>query len=180
MFDGWENFYLMVGSSAAALIGLMFVVVTLTAGRDRAEVERGKRLYTSPIVWNLAVVLVLSGAAIAPNMSAKPFAAVSGGIALLGFVLGMRSAVGIRRRPGAPDSAGFDMFWYGVAPAVVYVGLGACAVAILRGETWGTSAAAADLMLLLLVCIHCEWDLVTFLAPIAGPQADAPNQQQRP
>ena len=39
----------MIGSSAAALIGLMFVVVTLTAGRRRDETERGKHLYTSPI-----------------------------------------------------------------------------------------------------------------------------------
>ena len=53
MFHGWENYYLLIGSAAAALIGLMFVVVTLTAGRDRDEVERGKQLYTSPIVWHL-------------------------------------------------------------------------------------------------------------------------------
>ena len=56
MFEGWENFYLIVGPSAAALIGLMFVVVTLTAGRERDQTERGKHLYTSPIVWHLAVV----------------------------------------------------------------------------------------------------------------------------
>ncbi|MFZ1072124.1 MAG: hypothetical protein WAO21_01690 [Verrucomicrobiia bacterium] len=27
--DGWENFYVIVGSSAGALIGLQFVVITL-------------------------------------------------------------------------------------------------------------------------------------------------------
>ncbi|MER3445884.1 MAG: hypothetical protein C4291_03175 [Candidatus Dadabacteria bacterium] len=31
--DGWENFYVIVGSSAGALIGLQFVVVTLIADR---------------------------------------------------------------------------------------------------------------------------------------------------
>jgi hypothetical protein len=30
---GWENFYVIVGSSAGALIGLQFVVVTLIANR---------------------------------------------------------------------------------------------------------------------------------------------------
>jgi formate/nitrite transporter FocA (FNT family) len=59
MPDGWENYYLLIGSAAGALIGLMFVVVTLTAGRDRDQSERGKHLYTSPIVWHLAVVLLL-------------------------------------------------------------------------------------------------------------------------
>ena len=58
--------------------------------------------------------------------------------------------------------------WYGIAPALVYFGLAGAAVAILCGRQWGTTAVAADLMILLLVSIHAEWDLVTFLAPGAG------------
>ena len=88
----------MVGSSAGALIGLMFVVVTLTAGRDRAEVERGKHLYTSPIVWHLGVILTLSGAAAVPGMSPRMFGVASGGLAVLGLGWGVRSTVGIARR----------------------------------------------------------------------------------
>jgi hypothetical protein len=168
MFEGWENYYLMIGSSAGALIGLMFVVVTLTAGRDRAEVERGKHLYTSPIVWHLAVILTLSGAAAVPNMPVRAFGIGAGALGLLGVVIGVRSAAGIAKRPGAPEAAGFDVFWYGIAPAIVYVGLAGSAFGILRGWKWGTMALAADLMALLLVSIHAEWDLVTYLAPIAG------------
>lgn len=77
MFEGWDNYYLSLGPSAAALVGLMFVVVTPTAGRDRKDVERGKHFYTSPIVWHLGVVLVLSGAASAPTMTPKFYGAVT-------------------------------------------------------------------------------------------------------
>ena len=66
------------------------------------------------------------------------------------------------------DAAGFDIVWYGIAPAIVYVGLGIAALGLLWGRPWGTSAIAAGLMALLLVSIHAEWDLVTYLAPIAG------------
>lgn len=168
MFEGWSEYFFMIGSSAAALIGLMFVVVTLTAGRGRAETERGKHLYTSPIVWHLGVVLALSGMAIAPGVPPRLFGAVSGGLALLGFAIGVRSAVGIARHPGASDAAGFDLFWYGVAPAMVYAVLGAGALGLLAGSAWAPDAVAAALMLLLVVSIHAEWDLVTYLAPIAG------------
>ena len=34
--DGWENFYVIVGSSAGALIGLQFVVLALIPGKVRA------------------------------------------------------------------------------------------------------------------------------------------------
>jgi hypothetical protein len=173
MFEGWENYYLMIGPSAAALIGLMFVVVTLTAGRERDQLDRGKRLYTSPIVWHLAVVLVLSGAASAPTVSPRLFGIATAGFALLGMALGIRSAVGIHQAQySGPDSL-FDTWWYGIIPGLVYVGLGAAAVAVLDGASWSASAVAAALMALLLVSIHAEWDLVTFLAPLAPPSGES-------
>ena len=167
MFEGWENYYLMVGPSAAALIGLMFIVITLTAGRERDELERGKHFYTSPIVWHLGVVLVLSGAASAPSITPRLFGVASGGFALLGIGLGVRSTLGIARAQLVPDDNLFDMCWYGIAPALAYFGLGVAAVAVLIGAGWATSAVAAALMALLLISIHAEWDLVTFLAPLA-------------
>jgi hypothetical protein len=167
MFEAWHDYYFMIGSCAAALIGLMFVVMTLTAGRDRSQADQGKHLYSSPIVWHLAVILALSGAALAPNMTARIFAVGAGGLGLLGFAMGVRSAVGIAHWAGAPNWK-FDSFWYGVAPAVGYVGLSAAAVALLRNCEWAMTATAAALMILLLISIHAEWDLVTFLAPAAG------------
>jgi hypothetical protein len=177
MFESWGEYFFMIGSSAAALIGLMFVVVTLTAGRDREEVERGKHLYTSPIVWHLAVVLVLSGAAIAPTVPSELYGYACGGLALIGIAMGIRSAFGIARRPGSPDAAGFDTFWYGVAPAIVYVGLAGAALAVLGGARWASTAVAGDLMALLLVSIHAEWDLVTYLAPRATPASTQETQR---
>ena len=181
MPDGWENYYLLIGSAAGALIGLMFVVVTLTAGRGRDQSERGKHLYTSPIVWHLAVVLLLSGAATAPTMSPRLFGAVSGGLALLGLGMGIRTVIGIARAPlsGAENNA-FDIAWYGVAPALAYAGLGVAAAMIVAGSAWGASAIAAALMALLLVSIHGEWDLVTFLAPLAAPADASAADDARP
>ena len=41
MFQGWDNYFFMLGSAGAGLIGLLFVVVTLTAGIDRSRAQRG-------------------------------------------------------------------------------------------------------------------------------------------
>ena len=45
--NGWENFYVIVGSSAGALIGLQFVVMTLVAGLpiSRADAHVGDEQY---------------------------------------------------------------------------------------------------------------------------------------
>ena len=168
MFTDWHEYFFMIGSSAAALIGLMFVVVTLTAGLDRRETERGKRLYTSPVVAHLGVVLLLSGAAIAPTMTPTWFGVASGGLALIGLGVCIRNGVAIAKvRMSGEDNSSFDMWWYGFVPAAVYAVLALAAVVVLSGSVWGASAIAAALMALLLVSIHAEWDLVTFLAPQA-------------
>lgn len=45
-FSGWANFYVIVGSSAGALIGLQFVVMTLIANMPLAgkDMEAGEVL----------------------------------------------------------------------------------------------------------------------------------------
>jgi len=173
MFEGWSDYFFMLGSSAAALIGLMFVVVTLTAGRNRKEVQGGKTLYTSPVVWHLAIVVVVSGATMAPTVGPRFFGVCGAAIAALGIFIGLRSAIGIGTRKFSGADSGFDMWWYGLVPAAVYVGLAAGSVGVFTGQPWAASAVAAALMALLLVSIHAEWDLVTFLAPRAGQTGDS-------
>ena len=63
----WGNFYVIVGSSAGALIGLQFVVITLIANRP---VERGAEqasgAFTTPSVVHFGIVLALSAINSAP------------------------------------------------------------------------------------------------------------------
>ena len=65
--NGWENFYVIVGSSAGALIGLQFVVMTLIAGRSvsRGEAQAGDA-FSTPSVVHFGVVLLLSAIISAP------------------------------------------------------------------------------------------------------------------
>jgi hypothetical protein len=77
----------------------------------------------------------------------------------------------------ATSFSGYDAFWYGIAPALAYLGLGASAVASFGALAWTIAGVAASLMILLLISIHNEWDLVTFLAPSAQPTSSAPSEQ---
>jgi hypothetical protein len=58
---GWENFYVIVGSSADALIGLQFVIITLIADMPiaRADAQAGGA-FTTPSVVHFGVVMLLS------------------------------------------------------------------------------------------------------------------------
>src|SRR4051794_38237260 len=168
MFEGWQDYFLLVGSAAAALIGLLFVVVTLTAGRERSMLELGQRYYMSPIVADLAAILVLSGAAMIPGVRPGALGLFVAAAGLVGLAADTRIAMGIGRLSIPGENIAFDRSWYGIVPAIVSLLLGGAGVAILLRTSWGPLALAAVLMALLLVCIHNAWDLVTYIAPRAG------------
>ena len=56
----WESFYVIVGSSAGALIGLQFVVLTLIAERPHARMAEASAAFSTPSVVHFGVVLLLS------------------------------------------------------------------------------------------------------------------------
>jgi hypothetical protein len=71
--DGWGNFYVIVGPSAGALIGLQFVVMTLIANMPltRGGAQAGDT-FTTPTVVHFGAVLLLSAVGSAPWPALSP------------------------------------------------------------------------------------------------------------
>src|SRR5262245_30236132 len=62
----WESFYVIVGSSGAALIGLQFVVLTLIADSDVVRSKRTIGTFGTPIVTHFGAALLVSATMSAP------------------------------------------------------------------------------------------------------------------
>jgi|SRR5579871_4791016 len=163
MFSDWDNFYLIVGSGGGALIGVMFVVTTLTAGLEESRASRGALIYITPIVFHFAIVLIVSAIAVTPGLSVDAVGVLIAVCALLGLLYAVVTAVRVFtiKIDGAPDWE--DKIFYGIIPATAYFLL-ACAA----GAIWIVPMSAplfigAVMMLLLLIGIRNAWDLATFL-----------------
>jgi hypothetical protein len=173
MFQGWDSFFLLIGGACGALIGLLFVVASLPTGLERQNRMRGASLYMSPTVFHFAVVLVISGVALAPRLSVLETGAVLGLCGAVGAIhLGYVSwAIGSPKTPDPPHWS--DVWCYGVAPLVLYAGLAAAGASTLSRQPWAAEAVAGLAMLLLLIAVRNAWDLVTWLAPAANGAAGA-------
>ncbi len=166
MFDGWTNFFLLVGSAAAVLIGLIFVVISLMQGRSRSSVLAGSRLYMGPIVLGVSFWLALSAAALAPGITPPVFAAIALVIAIWGLVRGLISARGIAALGKSGDPPHWtDVWYYGRLPSAVYLCLGIAGIATWRQIWWAKDWLAAVITSGLLLGIRNEWDLITWIAP---------------
>jgi len=158
----WENFYVIVGSSAGALIGLQFVVLTLIADRPniRAAAQAG-HAFATPTIVHFGAVLLLAGILSAPWQEVAPVAFLWGLLGLTGIVY---AAVVVRRmrRQVTYKPVFEDWLFHVLLPFVAYTTLAATAFAAgshLREALFGIGAAA---LLLLFVGIHNAWDAVTY------------------
>ena len=172
MFHDWGDFFFLIGSAAASLIGLLFVVVTLNRGRERETALKGANTYMTPIVFHFGVVLVLSAAAVAPGLGRTGMGlaeAVCAAIALIYSLIILRRLLAWSKI--APPHW-TDAWFYGVAPLAIYVGLAAAAVMVWIAPAWAPYGLALVLLAHLLLGIRNEWDLVTWLAPGLPPEGD--------
>ena len=167
MFAGWENFYLMIGSAAGALIGLLFVVATLTGGLGADKAETGAKVYLTPTVSHFAVILAVSAITAAPRLNPWVTAGLLIAAGLWGLAYSANVSFMLRRREGPAAPHWTDFWCYGCVPGLIYLAQIAAAAALAMGVFWGQDALAAALLALLLLTIRNAWDLVTAIAPIA-------------
>jgi hypothetical protein len=160
MFRDWDNFYLLVGGAGGALIGIMFVVATLTAGLDPSRVSRD----VTPIVFHFAVVMVVSVITAVPNLPPLAVGTAIAFCAALGFAYTATTTVRLIRldwEEQLPDWS--DKSFYGILPTIAYVGLAAAACAVWFAPEDATYAIGAAVLVLLLIGIRNAWDLATTL-----------------
>ena len=163
MFENWENFYLIVGSGAGALIGLMFVVVTLASGMRPSDTSRAAPIYFTPIVFHFAAVVVVSALAVVPNMQPSATGVALALCAAIGFAYSVATAIRIFRiefdRP--PDLS--DKIFYAFFPAIIYLALACGAVSAWSAPENAAYVVGAAMLVLLLVGIRNAWDLATYI-----------------
>jgi hypothetical protein len=163
MYQGWHDLYLVLGPASAGLIGLLFVVVTLTAGSERQRAMRGAQVYMTPIVFHLGVLVLLAAFALFPNQSALPMGAAT----VICGMLGLTYASYVCRALMSKTMNTFvsDLWCYGFLVAALYVGMIVSGLLIVAGLTPGPYALAVDQIALYLLMVNNAWDLVLYITP---------------
>jgi hypothetical protein len=163
MFIDWENFYLIVGGGAGALIGVMFVVTTLSAGLEQNRASRGARIYITPIVFHFAIVLIISATAVAPGLPLGGVGVVVGLCALLGFAYSLMTTMRIFAIKDVDLPDWEDKIFYGIVPTIIYLSLAGAATAVWFAPMTAALSIAVIMLAILLIGIRNAWDLATFL-----------------
>ncbi len=159
---GWANFYVIIGSSAGALTGLQFVVITLIAEPWVGGGEGDIRAFGTPTVVHFCAALLISAIMTAPWHTLAHTASCVGACGAAGLAYALRVIWHARKAAYSPDAE--DWLWYVALPLVAYAALIAAAVVFWWDATSFLFVIAVAALLFLFVGIHNAWDAVTYIA----------------
>lgn len=170
---GWQNFYVIVGSSAGALIGLQFVVLTLIAQRpiSGADIGQASAAFGTPTVVHFGTTLLLAAILCAPWSGIGAAAATWGFVGVCGLVYA--ALVTRRMRTQSLYKPVFeDWLFHVLLPLAAYATLAVAAYATRFDTSEALFAVAAAALLLLFIGIHNSWDAVTYHIFTRKPRED--------
>jgi hypothetical protein len=159
----WQNFYVIIGSSAAALTGLMFVVITLISGARQRRSGEAVEAFGTPTVVHFCAALLIAAILSAPwqvpwNTGLLLGLCGLGGVTYVVIVL--------RRARHQTDYQPVleDWLWYTVFPLISYTALVVAAIVLPSNPVPALFVIGAVTLLLLFIGIHNAWDTVTYIA----------------
>src|SRR5215510_1169486 len=175
--DGWENFYVIVGSSAGALIGLQFVVLTLIAARPQLGSPEAGAAFATPSVVHFAVVLLLSAVVSAPWQAIGPVAIFCGSVGVSGIAY---TAIVVRRMRAqdAYRPVFEDWLFHALLPFAAYAILAISAFVSQSSARPALFLIGAATLVFLFVGIHNAWDAVTYHIFVNMPKERDHNENR--
>jgi len=174
----WENFYVIVGSSAGALTGLQFVVMALIPDSPTQAGEHEINTFGTPTVVHFCIVLFISAVLSAPWPRWTPIATVVWVSGALGIVYTM-IVIRRSRRTTLYKPVLEDWIWHTVLPLVAYTVMVVAAGLLAFSSSLGMFGIGASVLLLLFIGIHNAWDSATYIA-ISVKQGQQPAANTPP
>ncbi len=172
----WHDFYVLVGTASATLIGLMFVAVSIGTAIFNDNRRAALAAFITPTVMHFAAVLFACLVATMPSHTWYTLGGLLGAGALAGAVYSGRLAVQMMvRRRFKIDME--DRLFYAFLPLVGHA-LALIAATVLMSTHAAVLSAdliAAAVLTLLFAAIRNAWDMMVWIV-IETPGRDPPGQ----
>jgi hypothetical protein len=159
----WESFYVIIGSTAGALTGLQFVVLTLVTEAGMLG-GTGDTLsaFASPNVVHFCAALLVSAILSAPWHSLAPPGVAIAVVGACGLVY---SIVVLMRASHQRDYKPVleDWIWHAALPILAYAALVHAGIQLARDLVDVLFIVGGSVLLLVFIGIHNAWDTVTYV-----------------
>ena len=172
LLHDWHDFYILVGTASATLVGLMFVAASIGSSIFDEDHRAGMTAFITPTVVHFAAVLFTCLLVTIPTQSWRTLGGLIGAGGLVGAIYcGRLVAQMIIRHRFNVDL--IDRLFYALLPLLGYLLALIAAVLLLMQSTASANLIAAAVLTLLFAGIRNAWDMMVWIV-IRTPSGRAP------
>jgi hypothetical protein len=173
----WQNFYVIIGTAAATLTGLLFVVIALVSGTLRrvSSPQSGVRVFSTPNVLHFGAALLIAALLSAPWPALWPAGLLVGLTGLGGVSYVFIVLWEVRHRLSNYHLVFSDWLWYILLPLIAYTAILVGGILLPISAALALFVIAAGTLLLVIMGIRNAWDVVTYMV-IEAPQSQNKSQ----
>jgi hypothetical protein len=162
LLHAWHDFYVLLGTASATLVGLMFIATSIGATVFNEESRAALAAFITPTVVHFGAVLFACLVVTIPTHSWHSLGTVLGAGGLAGTVHSARLLVMliIRQRFNVDL---VDRMFYVLIPLVAYVIALTAAALLFEQSEIGAELIAVALLILLLAGLRNAWDMMVWI-----------------
>lgn len=172
---GWENFYVIVGSSAGGLTGITFVVIVLVRETMHGVRPSGLGAFVTPTIVHFGGVLALASFLSMPHQHLITLSAGFAFAGLAGVIYGGVIARNMRRSSGKYVPVLEDWLWNVIVPTLVYGSLAVMAVIIWRWPEPAMYGVAILSLAMLFIGVRNAWDIAVWMTTHGPSEPGSPE-----
>ena len=172
LLHDWHDFYVLVGTASATLVGLTFVAVSIGTSIFNEDHSSAMRAFITPTVVHFAAVLFAGLLITIPTQSWRTLGSLLAAGGLIGSIYcGSLAIQMIVRHKFNVDL--IDRLFYALLPLSGYMLALIAAVLLLMQSTVSPNLIAAAVLILLLAGIRNAWDMMVWIV-IKTPSGQVP------
>ena len=162
LFHEWHDFYILVGTASATLVGLMFVAASIGATVFSEANRAALAAFITPTVVHFASVLFACFVAVIPSHGWHSLGGVIGIGGVAGVIYSGRILVNVIIRHSFNVDL-TDRMFYALIPLVAYLLAVAAAVLLFEQSRMGADLIALALLVLLFAGVRNAWDMMVWI-----------------
>jgi hypothetical protein len=171
LIQPWHDFYSLVGTASATLVGLMFVAASIGAQIFKEDNRAAIATFISPTVVHFSTVLFICILSTIPDQSGTELIVVLAVVGLLGsgYSLQLWFQVLVRRQFKVDF---LDRILYALVPGIGHLLILFSAITLMKQPATGLYCLAAALITLMIAAIRNAWDMTTWIVMRTPIQSD--------
>ncbi len=173
LLHDWHDFYILVGTASATLVGLMFVAASIGTSFFNEDHRAAMEAFITPTVVHFAGMLFMCLLVTIPTHSWRTLGGLLGAGGLAGAIYCGRILVAVIIRHRFKVDL-IDRLFYALVPFLGYLLVIVAALLLLMQSTASANMIAAALLTLLFAGIRNAWDMMVWMV-IRAPSSTAPS-----